>query len=92
MEMDSESLLALGYALIQYTGKKYFEHLDISKNRISANNLRILSQALFISVRKINLKSINLSCNWIASAEHLGHILLKLNNPIEINLSNNFLE
>lgn len=42
MEMDSESLLALGSALIEYTGKKYFEHLDISKNRISAKNIKSL--------------------------------------------------
>lgn len=65
MEMNSEALLALGSALIEYTGASYFESLDLSNNYIKGHGIKFLSSAVFISVRKINLHELNLSKNFL---------------------------
>lgn len=65
MELNSESILALGSAMLEYSGQNSFEYLDISFNQIKQAGIALLSDALFISVRKINIKILNLASNFI---------------------------
>ncbi|CAD8123044.1 unnamed protein product [Paramecium sonneborni] len=87
---SSESILALRSAMLNYTGNKSLDYLDLSWNRIKNEGLELLSQALFISVRQINIRSLNLEYNQLTQdcLEFLEAILLKLNIE-EINLSKN---
>ncbi|CAD8124625.1 unnamed protein product [Paramecium sonneborni] len=87
---SSESILALSSAMLNYTGNKSLDYLDLSWNHIKNDGLELLSQALFISVRQINIRSLNLEYNQLTQdcLESLEAILLKLNIE-EINLSKN---
>ncbi|CAD8101612.1 unnamed protein product [Paramecium primaurelia] len=87
---SSESILALSSAIINYTGNKSLDYLDVSWNWITNQGLELLSVALFMSVRQINIKSLNLEYNQLTQEciESLETILMKLNIE-EINLSKN---
>ncbi|CAD8092654.1 unnamed protein product [Paramecium primaurelia] len=87
---SSESILALSSAINNYTGNKFLDYLDISWNWITNQGLELLNLALFMSVRHINIRSLNLEYNQLTQdcIVSLETILLKLNIE-EINLSKN---
>ncbi|CAD8119315.1 unnamed protein product [Paramecium sonneborni] len=87
---ESESISALRSAIINYTGNKCLDYLDISWNQIGNSGLELLKDVKYISVRQINIKSLNLEYNQLTQdcIESLEIILLKLNIE-EIILSHN---
>ena len=102
MQFNTESILALGDAMIYYTGQKSLDSLDISYNYIKNQGkifslkiiilgIALLRKSLILSVRAINIKELNLSRNYIdqEGLEDLEDVIDSLYNPYEIDLSNN---
>ena len=103
-----ETIIDLGSAMLEYTGNRSLDMLDISncnlgkvdKKKTMLSGISLLSTRLALSVRPINIKSLNLSNNQIEivvkinqkeKKEDLEKILLKMKSINELNLSYNII-
>ncbi|CAD8123959.1 unnamed protein product [Paramecium sonneborni] len=88
MCLNSEGIIALSSMMLKYTGKLNLDYLDISYNQIKNDGIELLAKGLFMSVRQIRIKSLNLNGNHISQPEFLEQIILKMQLE-ELHLAHN---
>ncbi|CAD8212492.1 unnamed protein product [Paramecium pentaurelia] len=88
MCLNSEGIIALSSMMLNYTGKLNLDYLDISYNQIKNDGIELLAKGLFMSVRQIRIKSLNLNGNHISQTEFLEQIILKIQLE-ELHLAHN---
>ncbi|CAD8094927.1 unnamed protein product [Paramecium primaurelia] len=88
MNLNYEGIIALSSMMLNYTGKLSLDYLDISYNQIKNDGIALLARALFMSVRLIKIKSLNLNGNQITQTDQLEQIILKIQLE-ELYLSHN---
>ncbi|CAK69067.1 unnamed protein product (macronuclear) [Paramecium tetraurelia] len=88
MSLNSEGIFALSSMMLNYTGKLNLDYLDISYNQIKNEGIELLAKGLFMSVRLIKIKSLNLNGNHISQTEFLEQIIMKIQLE-ELHLAHN---